>query len=189
MRTTARVAVAATVAAMGVFLALVGIGGEKVGVAKSATPTTQVRTYYIAADEVDWNYAPQGKNMITGQPFTDDENVFVKNGDDRIGSTYRKALYREYTDASFTRLKPREAKWDHTGLLGPTIRAEVGDIIKVVFRNNATRPYSMHPHGVRYAKSSEGAPYNDGTAGADKADDAVPPGGTVTYTWEVPARS
>ena len=29
-------------------------------------------------------------------------------------------------------------------------------------------------------KSSEGAPYNDGTHGAKKADDAVPTGGTHT---------
>ena len=65
------------------------------------------RTYYIAADEVEWNYAPLGHNGITGEPFGDQENTFVANGPDRIGSTYRKALYREYTDASFSTLKPR----------------------------------------------------------------------------------
>jgi FtsP/CotA-like multicopper oxidase with cupredoxin domain len=31
--------------------------------------------------------------------------------------------------------------------------------------------------------------YEDGTSGADKADDAVPPGGTYTYTWKVPERA
>ena len=44
---------------------------------------------------------------------------------------------------------------------------------------------SMHPHGVLYNKSSEGAAYADGTWGADKADDSVPPGGNHTYIWEV----
>ena len=122
MRATARIAVVGAVALLGAFLVLIGAGGEKVPTAKSAVPTTQTRTYYIAADEVDWNYAPQGKNMITGEPFTDDENVFVQNGPDRIGSTYRKALYREYTDSTFTRLKPRDPKWEHTGLLGPVWR-------------------------------------------------------------------
>ena len=29
----------------------------------------------------------------------------------------------------------------------------------------------------------------DGTSGADKHDDAVPPGGTHTYTWQVPERA
>ena len=147
------------------------------------------RTYYIAADTVDWNYAPQGRNLITGKPFTDAENVFVKPGTQRIGSTYRKALFRAYTDASFRTLVPRGDRWSHLGLLGPVIHAEVGDTIKVVFRNNTDKPRSVHPHGVFYAKSSEGAPYNDGTSGADKADDAVPPGGTVTYTWRVPERA
>ena len=43
----------------------------------------------------------------------------------------------------------------------------------------------MHPHGVLYNKSSEGSPYMDGTWGAEKADDRVPPGGLHTYTWHV----
>ena len=47
----------------------------------------------------------------------------------------------------------------------------------------------MHPHGVFYTKSSEGAPYDDGTSGADKADDGVPPGGTHVYEWIVPERA
>jgi FtsP/CotA-like multicopper oxidase with cupredoxin domain len=149
----------------------------------------QTRIYYIAADEVDWDYAPQGRNMITGKPFGDTESTFVAPGPQRIGSVYRKALYREYTDASFRTLKPRDERSAHLGLLGPIIRAEVGDTIRVVFRNNASHPYSIHPHGVFYAKSSEGAGYDDGTAGADKADDAVPPHGQVVYTWKVPERA
>ena len=47
----------------------------------------------------------------------------------------------------------------------------------------------MHPHGVFYNKDSEGAPYEDGTSGADKADDGVPAGGTHKYTWQVPERA
>src|SRR5947199_1518586 len=187
MSTTARVAVVATVGLVGAFLAFIGIGNGH-GVPAAHSATVQTRTYYIAADDVNWDYAPQGKNMITGQPFTDDENVFVRNGPDRIGSTYRKALYREYTDATFSTLKPKDPKWEHTGLLGPVIRAEVGDTIKVVFRNNASKPYSIHTHGVLYDKSSEGAPYNDGTSGAAKDDDAVPPVATYTYVYKVPPR-
>jgi len=126
----------------------------------------KVRTYYIAADEIDWDYAPQRRNLITGEPFGDTESVFVKPGPDRIGSVYKKAVYREYKDGSFTTLKGRPERWQHLGLLGPVIRAEVGDTIRVVFKNHASRPYSVHPHGVFYAKDSEGAPYNDGTSGA-----------------------
>src|SRR5437773_2024555 len=119
-RTAARVAEVGMGGKAGAFLVFFGVG-DGVGVSAARSATVQTRTYYIAADEVDWDYAPQGKDMISGEPFTDEENVFVANGDDRIGSTYRKALYREYTDASFSTLKPKDPKWEHTGLLGPII--------------------------------------------------------------------
>lgn len=32
--------------------------------------------------------------------------------------------------------------------LGPIIRAEVGDVILVIFKNLASRPYCIHPHGA-----------------------------------------
>jgi hephaestin len=153
------------------------------------TQTAKVRTYYIAADEVDWDYAPGGINKMMGMKFDGYSKVFVERGPHRIGSIYRKALYREYTDETFARLKPRPAEWESSGILGPILRAEVGDTIRVVFKNNATHPYSMHPHGVFYKKDSEGALYEDGTSGSDKVDDAVPPGKTKVYTWEVPERA
>jgi FtsP/CotA-like multicopper oxidase with cupredoxin domain len=59
----------------------------------------------------------------------------------------------------------------------------------VVFRNACSFPTSMHPHGVLYAKGSEGAPYADGTHGKPKLDDAVPRGGRHTYVWRVPERA
>jgi FtsP/CotA-like multicopper oxidase with cupredoxin domain len=153
------------------------------------TQTAKVRTYYIAADEVDWDYAPGGVNKMMGMKFDGYSTVFTERGPHRIGTVYRKALYHEYTDDTFTRLRPRPPEWEHTGILGPILRAEVGDTIRILFKNNATRPYSMHPHGVFYRKDSEGAPYEDGTSGTDKEDDAVPPGKTHLYTWEVPERA
>lgn len=155
----------------------------------SFTPNGRTRTYYIQTDEVEWDYAPTGSNQITGEPFGDTENVFVQQGPGRIGSKYLKCLYRGYTDSSFSRLKPIPAQDAYLGFQGPVIRAEVGDVIKVVFRNTCSMPTSVHPHGVFYKKDSEGAPYNDGTSGADKDDDAVPTGGTHTYSWPVPDRA
>ena len=149
----------------------------------------KVRRYYIAADPVRWNYAPSGRNLVTGKPFGETENVFVENGPDRIGSTYLKSLFREYTDATFTALKPRPAEWEHLGDLGPVIHAEVGDSIEVVFKNQTPFPASIHPHGVFYDKDSEGAPYADGTGALSKVDDRVAPGSTVTYHWDVPERA
>ncbi len=149
----------------------------------------KMRTYYIAADELDWDYAPGGINKMMGMKFDGYSKVFTEKGPHRIGTVYRKAIYREYTDETFGQLKPRPAEWATAGILGPILRAEVGDTIKVIFKNNATRPYSMHPHGVFYDKDSEGAPYDDGTSGPDKEDDAVPPGKTHTYIWKVPERA
>lgn len=42
------------------------------------------------------------------------------------------------------------------GLLGPTLRGEEGEMIVVTFRNMATGPHSIHPHGIAYGKQSEG---------------------------------
>jgi FtsP/CotA-like multicopper oxidase with cupredoxin domain len=169
--------------------------------ATTTTTTGKVRTYYIAADEVPWNYAPFDKNLITGKPFDKTANIFVQNSSDRIGKTYLKAIYREYIDGNFTHLKPVPPQWQHLGILGPAIHAEVGDTIKVVFKNNAQYPFSIHPHGVFYLKNSEGAGYNDGnninnnnssssSSNASVVDgDAVPPGKTYTYIWNVPERA
>ncbi|HLV87940.1 MAG TPA: multicopper oxidase domain-containing protein [Candidatus Sulfotelmatobacter sp.] len=154
-----------------------------------AQSSGKTRIYFIAADEVDWDYAPGGINKMMGMKFEGYSNTFIERGPHRIGTVYRKAIYREYKDETFAQLKPRPAEWATAGILGPILRAEVGDTIKIIFKNNATRPYSMHPHGVFYDKDSEGAPYDDGTSGADKEDDAVAPGKTHTYIWKVPERA
>lgn len=174
-------------------LAVMSCGGSNAldprhgGASESEKPVT--REYFVAADEVVWDYAPAGMNLITGAAFDAQANVFVQQGPNRIGRPYLKSLYREYTDGTFATLKPRPAYWEHLGTLGPVIQAAVGDHIAVHFKNNTQWPASIHPHGVFYAKASEGAPYADGTRGTDTADDAVPPGGSVDYEWEVPERA
>jgi FtsP/CotA-like multicopper oxidase with cupredoxin domain len=164
-------------------------GADPARAADTGGAPNQTRTYFIEADKVVWDYAPAGRNLITGQPFGDVENTYVQSGPGRIGSKYVKCLYQGYTDAGFGTKVQRPAEDAYLGMLGPVIRAQVGDTIRVVFRNKCPFPTSVHPHGVFYAKNSEGAPYNDGTSGADKADDAVPTNGTVTYTWPVPDRA
>ena len=152
-----------------------------------ANSSGKVRTYYVAADEVTWDYAPGNINRITGQPFGDAESFWVASGPHQVGKVVKKALYREYTDATFTQLKPRPKQWEHLGFLGPLLRAEVGDTIRVVFKNNLSFPASMHPHGVSYRKDSEGALYHDGAG--DESNQAVAPAATRTYTWPVPERA
>jgi hypothetical protein len=80
---------------------------------------------------------------------------------------------------------------------GPILRAEVGDVVEILFVNNLTKHYAtMHSMGLAYQKSSEGADYPDAEPGVNfeiPEEDAVPPvepgvapGGCVVYKWMVP---
>jgi FtsP/CotA-like multicopper oxidase with cupredoxin domain len=148
----------------------------------------KTRAYYVAVDEINWDYMPMGMDQMTGKPYDHMAMMWAEQGKNRIGKVYRKAVYQEYTDSTFKTLKKRSPEWEHLGLLGPVFRAEVGDTIQVFFKNNGTKSYSMHPHGVFYEKSSEGSYYNDG-ANDPSHNGVVEPGGTHTYIWKVPERA
>ena len=68
---------------------------------------SQSRTYYIAADEVQWNYAPSGRDEAMGMDFDDIARGYTESGPHQIGRINKKAMYREYTDATFSTLKAR----------------------------------------------------------------------------------
>ncbi|SFW26912.1 multicopper oxidase domain-containing protein [Nitrosovibrio sp. Nv17] len=125
-----------------------------------------VREYWIAAEKAAWNYAPSGQNRIRPEA-----------GLGVWGETlsYTKYRYVGYADGSYAKPLP-QPEW--MGILGPQLRAVVGDTLKVHFLNRTDRPLSIHPHGVFYSKDNEGA---DG----DAAGAAVPPGKAHTYTWIV----
>ena len=145
------------------------------------------RTYYVAADEVEWNYVPSDSDITMGMAHLPPPVFAIANGPDTSARVFHKAIYREYTDSTFSTLKPRPARWEHLQILGPLLRGAVGDTIVVVFHNNASFPASMHPHGVFYDKLSEGSLYNDGLK--DKSGDSVPTGGTHRYVWAIPERA
>ncbi|XP_075814874.1 hephaestin isoform X7 [Microtus pennsylvanicus] len=144
-----------------------------------------IRDYYLAIENVTWDYAPKGRNVITNQPLNDDivASSFLKSGKDRIGSSYKKTVYKEYSDGTYT-VEVAKPAW--LGFLGPLLQAEVGDVMRIHLKNFASRPYTIHPHGVFYEKDSEGSLYPDGSSGSLKADDSVPPGGYHVYNWTIP---
>jgi hypothetical protein len=72
-----------------------------------------------------------------------------------------KAIFREYTDATFTTPKKRSYEEVHLGIVGPPIKVEVGDNMQVVFMNKASRPYSFNPFGLAFTKDNEGALYKN----------------------------
>lgn len=153
----------------------------------------EVRQYYIAAEEILWNYAPSGTDTITNQNLTEPESaseVFFEQGATRIGGSYKKLVYREYTDASFTKKKERGPKEEHLGILGPLIWAEVGDTIRVTFFNKANHPLSIEPVGLKVNKTNEGT-YYSGQYNAHNRNrchpaSCVAPGKTLVYEWSVP---
>lgn len=187
MRSWSRVRPGVLAGALAVMLPALGLGGASA--AGAATRAGHARVYFIAADQVEWNYAPSGKNRITGKPLGAAESTWTASGPDRIGTRYLKSVFHEYADGTFTREKPRSKRWEHLGILGPVIQAEVGDTISVTLKNNTRFPVSLHAHGVWYDKDSEGAPYNDGVPAAKKAGDSVAPGQKHTYLWRVLDRS
>jgi manganese oxidase len=135
-------------------------------------PQGRVREYYIAAEQVEWDYAPSGLELMHGEDVPYPWGLYRR---------WKKTRYVEYTDASFSQRKP-QPEW--LGILGPIIRAEVGDRVVVHFRNLASGYHSIHVHGLRYDKQNEGAVYSNNLPGI-----AVPPGGNFTYHWLADAGS
>ena len=105
------------------------------------------RHYFIAAEDVSWDYAPSKRDLIHGS------HIPMPWGQQ---TQWPKTRFIEYTDSSFSVRTP-QPEW--LGILGPVIRAEVGDTIVVEFLNRSIRVHNIHPHGLRYDKSSEGAHY------------------------------
>ena len=51
------------------------------------------RTYYLQAEEIQWDYAPLGYNAITGKPFDEADTVFVGSEGPFVGSKYLKVSH------------------------------------------------------------------------------------------------
>ncbi|KAF0041815.1 hypothetical protein F2P81_005347 [Scophthalmus maximus] len=129
------------------------------------------KTYYIAAMETDWDYAPNRTwevEMFRGHQSP--APLYLDKQGGFIGSRYKKVVYRQFTNDKFTKQVERAADMEHLGIMGPMIHADVGDKVKVVFKNMASRPYSIHAHGVK-------------TETPDVYD--TKPGETHTYYWYV----
>ncbi|XP_012941767.1 hephaestin-like protein, partial [Aplysia californica] len=140
------------------------------------------RKHFIASEEIDWQYTNGDMSNLLDLNDQSSAEAFLRTSRDRIGATYKKAIYEEYTDNTFTQKKKKPPS---RGLVGPLLRAEIGDTVEITYFNNASREYSLHPHGLFYLKQHEGAIYLDGTSGRRKYDDIVFPGETVKLIWNV----
>ena len=126
-------------------------------------PGGQVREYWVQARSIRWDIAPKKVDE------------WMKH---RIGgrTTFRALVYQQM-GPGFTNAIGK------AGMPGPTLEAEVGDLLVVHFRNADTRlnqAVTMHPHGVKYNPEYDGAYMGDHT----RAGGFIAPGEEFTYRWE-----
>jgi FtsP/CotA-like multicopper oxidase with cupredoxin domain len=136
-------------------------------------PPKLTRHYYIAAEPYRWNFVPLSSDPTTKSPLP---SAILR----RPSSS--KTRYIQYTDETFS---VQAVSSDRLGILGPVLRGTVGEYLAVTFLNRAERPLSMHPHGAKYDKDSEGSAYfpNPGLGAA------IAPGARFTYVWKLDASS
>ena len=127
------------------------------------------RTYYIACQEVLWNYTPSMTDIVSGGFVPD---PYLPRGLSQKG--WSKKRYVQYSDGTFTTTVPQPS-W--MGLMGPMMRLAVGDFLKVNFLNNCSIPTTMHAHGVRKGRS-EGRP--DGRLSSSSAPSFFAPSNSLT---------
>jgi hypothetical protein len=143
-----------------------------------ALAQAQVRQYYLAAEEEVWDFAPSGQNLVHCYPEPEPCALPEPWKDNHRFPMLR---FVQYHDPSYTSRVP-QPEW--LGILGPILRAEVGDTLYVRLCNRTQRPVSLHPHGLHYAKEHEGAHYagvnSDQRPGVGAA---VPPGACFDYEW------
>jgi manganese oxidase len=121
------------------------------------------REYWIQAETRPWDITPTRKDEWHNRRITS-------------RNRYRAFIYREMT--------PGFAEYKNPVTIpGPTLVAEVGDVLVVHFRNADRRlnqAVTMHPHGVKYNPEYDGAYVGDFT----RAGGFIAPGETFTYQWE-----
>lgn len=126
-------------------------------------PGGQVREYWIQARSRIWDIAPKRVDEWMKERIR--------------GRTKFRAFVYQLMSAGFAEpIGPAR-------MPGPTLEAEVGDLLVVHLRNADTRlnqAVTMHPHGVKYNPEYDGAYLGDFT----RAGGFVAPGEEFTYRWE-----
>ncbi|KAM4818537.1 coagulation factor VIII isoform 1-T1 [Thomomys bottae] len=132
--------------------------------------------HYIAAEEVEWDYAPSVPSPDDGSY----KSQYLINGPRQIGRKYKKVRFMAYKDETF---KTRETIQYESGILGPLLYGEVGDTLLIIFKNQASRPYNIYPHGI-----TDVSPLHTGRLpkGVKHLKDfPILPGEIFKYKWKV----
>jgi FtsP/CotA-like multicopper oxidase with cupredoxin domain len=126
-------------------------------------PGGQIREYWVQARALKWDIAPTGRDDWMGMAIP-------------AKRSFRAFAYQAYTPGFAAPLGPAT-------IPGPTLEAEVGDVIVAHVRNadeHFNQAITMHPHGVRYNPDYDGAYLGDYT----RVGGFIAPGEEFKYTWE-----
>jgi hypothetical protein len=126
-------------------------------------PGGQRREYWIQARTRRWDVAPTGRDDWHGRPVP---------GKRRFRALVYQLMQPGFAAPAGPALMP-----------GPTLHAEVGDVLVVHFRNAAAKlrqALALHPHGVRYTPDYDGVYLGEHT----RVGGFIAPGEEFTYTWE-----
>uniref|UniRef100_A0A4X2LN68 Coagulation factor VIII n=1 Tax=Vombatus ursinus TaxID=29139 RepID=A0A4X2LN68_VOMUR len=129
--------------------------------------------HYIAVQEVDWDYAPA--SLVDSSA-----SHYLNSHPQWLGRKYKKARYIAYTDETF---KTPESSQHESGILGPLLYGEVGDTLLIIFKNLASRPYNIYPHGLTSVSPLHSGRLPKGVK--DVKEVPIMPGQTFKYKWEV----
>jgi manganese oxidase len=111
------------------------------GCGSSTTTAGSVnRIYYVRAVDTNWNYAPKNQNLTPTVANPADLTV--------AAGTYAKTKFIGYSTTKT--LVDDAPAWRHLGIVGPAIKAEVGDTIEVHFSNETGRDLNLQPEGLLY---------------------------------------
>ena len=128
-----------------------------------AAPGGVEREYWIQARTIPWDIAPTGRDEWHDAPISGKHS-------------FRAFVYQLMTAGFVDAAGPPQ-------MPGPTLHAEVGDLLVVHVRNADHRldqAITMHPHGVRYNPNYDGAYMGDFT----RPGGFIEPGEEFTYLWE-----
>ncbi|NXB01942.1 HPHL1 protein, partial [Cnemophilus loriae] len=167
------------------------VGGMKhlyeVSSCRNATRAQQqhgaMRLYYIAAEEVEWDYASNKSSAPKIYNISSyEESILLERTmhPERAAETTRISHFTSALTALVKDLCSQNS-WRVQLILSftwPLLHAEVGDSILIVFKNKASRPYSISAHGIEEVGCEE-QPETPITL----------PGEINTYRWNVPERS
>ncbi|NXM35160.1 HPHL1 protein, partial [Oxyruncus cristatus] len=102
-----------------------------------------MRLYYIAAEEVEWDYASNKSSEpkiynISSNEESCQETELLSEEDAVDGKCPLPAS------------QPSRIPWEQQQTVGewPLLHAEVSDSVLIVFKNKASRPYSISAHGI-----------------------------------------